>query len=133
MLEQDPDDQHLTEAVAKETGYNINFRFFNDHIIFFKELSEAQELPKIIILNYNIIPGNVIQVLHLLKSNFRYLRIPVIVLSDSASPAEIQDTYLYGASSFITKPFTNNDTVNKISGFLNYWFNVVELPSNPII
>jgi CheY-like chemotaxis protein len=56
------------------------------------------------------------------------MQIPVIVLGESASTADIQEAYSSGASSFITKPFTNTDTVRKISVFLEYWLDVVELP-----
>jgi CheY-like chemotaxis protein len=131
MLEQDADDKDITETILKETGHRIDIRFFNDQQSFFKELSEAKELPAVVILSYNSIPGNMTEVLHLLKSNFRFTRIPVIVLSESATSSVVQDAYFFGASSVITKPFTDNDAVNKISGFFNYWFKIVTLPVSP--
>ena len=132
MLEQDPDDRELTEIISKETGFEIDFRFFSEQSAFFRALSVSVPLPRIIILSYNSIPDSAITVLRALKADSRLMRIPVIILSDSITDNALHEAYQHGASSYIRKPFTNSDTVNKIATFLNYWLNVVELPSQAI-
>ena len=129
MLEQDPDDTELTEMISKEAGFEIDFRFFSEQSAFFQALSVSKSLPRIIILSYNSIPDNAITVLKSLKADNRFMRIPVIVLSDSITDNALHEAYQHGANSYIRKPSTNSDTINKIATFLNYWLNVVELPS----
>jgi DNA-binding response OmpR family regulator len=129
MLEQDPDDRELTEMISKETGFNIDFRFFAEQSRFFQTLSDSKTLPRIIILSYNSIPDDAVTVLKSLKADKRFMHIPVIILSDSITDNALHEAYEHGANSYIRKPFTNSDTINKIATFLNYWLNVVELPS----
>ena len=129
MLEHDADDRELTEVISRETGHEVNFRFFGDASLFFKALSSTEQQPSVILISYNIRGRAATDVIHHLKSAEKYKRIPVVVLGESASPVIIDEVYACGAASYITKPFTNIDTVEKISGFLNYWFHIVELPS----
>jgi DNA-binding NarL/FixJ family response regulator len=129
MLEQDPDDRELTEMISKEAGFEINFRFFSEQATFFHELSVSKPLPHIIILSYNSVGADLVALLGSLKSDKRFIRIPVIVLGESITEHALQEAYQHGASSYIVKTSTNSDTIHKISTFLNYWLNVVELPS----
>jgi CheY-like chemotaxis protein len=129
MLEQDPDDREITEVISRETDNDVQFTFFHDTHQFFEGLSQTDLLPDIIVLDYNLAGGEIIGVLRRLKSTPGYLHIPVVVLSETASPSMVGDLYAHGAASLIIKPFTNNDTEHKISGFLDYWFRIVHLPS----
>lgn len=58
-----------------------------------------------------------------------YETVPIVVLSESALPADVQESYAAGASSFIIKPASYGDALFKIKSFINYWFRTVELPS----
>ena len=62
-----------------------------------------------------------------LKSSKPINTIPIVILSDSISEKYRNECYAYGASSFIRKPQTVEDTAKKIETFFKYWLNVAEV------
>ena len=79
------------------------------------------------LIDYNSVPENGIEVLKKLKSDANYNDIPVVILSDNSLPKYKNECYRHGASSFIKKPDSAEATNKKIAAFFNYWFHVVEV------
>ena len=73
-------------------------------------------------------PMNAIEILRDLKSNTRYAHIPVVVLSGTMNKEILHNCYRMGANSFILKPSSTQEINKKISTFIRYWFETVELP-----
>lgn len=132
MLEDDDDDRYITEAVFKEKQSSLKLQFVNnsDDLFAFLFSCERNSLayPSLILLNHYARPSNAVDILRELKTNARYAHIPVVVLSGVVSSEIVRNCYAAGASSFIKKPSSSNETDNKISTFLHYWFENVELP-----
>jgi CheY-like chemotaxis protein len=126
MLEGDGDERYITQQILSELGIDITIHFSSNSIEFFNFLSKGEK-PALILVDYNSVPENGIEVLKKLKSNASYNDVPVVILSDSNLPKYKNECYLYGASSFIKKPDNNEDTNKKIASFFNYWFDVVEV------
>lgn len=82
--------------------------------------------PSIILLDYNSRPLGGIDVLKKIKLNYQYNDIPVIILSEVADPVIVSECYRLGASSYITKPFTEKQAKQKIESFFSYWLSVAE-------
>lgn len=132
MIDDDPDDQYLTKDVLKELGVEVRIDFLSDSTRVFEFLDHAAEknaLPSLILLDKNLPAIDGLQILKDIKSNSQYKNIPVVVLSGSAFPQEINEFYANGAASFITKPSTGSLTTEKISVFMQYWLKVCELPA----
>jgi response regulator RpfG family c-di-GMP phosphodiesterase len=131
MLEQDEDDRYITEAVFKENQYNLEVHFVNTSQEMLSYLGACEKnnikYPSLILMNYHAIPSNAIAVLNELKSNPKYRYIPVVVLCGSTHDNIVKECYAAGASSFIQKPSLQHDIQRKISNFVHYWFETVEL------
>jgi CheY-like chemotaxis protein len=129
MLEHDEDDRYITQAIFKENHPNISLEFVHHSHDLTKYLETCNAkgtlLPLLILLDYHASPLSAVEILKKLKSDERFNHIPVIVLSGTVHPDVIKDCYVHGASSFIQKPSANVET--KISTFMRYWFEVVEL------
>jgi len=132
MLEDDEDDRYITEVVFREKQSSLKLHFVNssDDLFAFLFSCERKFLPypTLILLNHYARPANAVDILRELKTNARYAHIPVVVLSGTASSEIVRNCYAAGASSFIKKPASNSETDEKISNFLHYWFESVELP-----
>lgn len=126
MLECGGDDRYITQQTLLEFGTDITIKFSSNSIEFFDLLSKGQE-PVLILVDYNSIPENGLDVLKKLKSDPNLCDIPVVILSDSDFPKYKNECYQYGASSFIKKPDALEATNKKIASFFTYWFNVVEV------
>jgi len=131
MAEDDHDDRHITESFFSDRGYNIEVRFLeeSDKMISFLEDSAIEgTVPDLILLDLNLPRKNGYEILKELKSHSQFHLIPVIIVSGTAYPDEVRECYRLGANSFVQKPFTDQLTQEKIETFVNYWFNVTELP-----
>ena len=124
MLEDDADDRYITESTLKELGYNIPIRFLSYDRELFGYLSRSEE-PSLILLDYN--PVNGADTLRHLKTHPDFNHIPVVVLSEVASPNHVRQCYQLGANSFNKKPHTADLTKHKIETFFKYWFEVAEI------
>jgi CheY-like chemotaxis protein len=126
MVEDDPDDRYLTQQTLQDIGVSVPIKFLTQSDEVFSFLA-AHEPPAIILIDYNISPDNGVDVLRSLKSDARYRHIPMIILSESASPAYVTECYRHGANTFVVKPFTSGGTRKKIESFFTYWLEVAEV------
>jgi len=131
MLEHDDDDRYITQEVFDEHQYNIKLNFVSTSSEVFSHLANCEKnnvrFPSLILLNYNAMPSNAIEILNELKASGPYNHIPVVVLSGTVKNDIIKDCYDAGASSFIQKPSKLAETNQKITNFFKYWFETVEL------
>ncbi len=79
-----------------------------------------------IMIDYNSRPLNGKDILVRIKADKAYNDIPVVILSEVVDSAIMRECYRLGASSFITKPFTEIQAKEKIKTFFTYWLNVAE-------
>ncbi|MDO6434888.1 response regulator [Flavitalea sp. BT771] len=128
MIEHDPDDRKLTEETFRAEGMIGDIQF-----IYGVELSAYLEdpanRPPMILLSMNAQPYNGMDLIRKIRDTEGYQRVPVIVLSESASPDDVASSYSAGATSFILKPASYSDALFKMRSFINYWFRTVELPA----
>jgi len=132
MLEHDSDDRYITEAVFTDNHYPVKINFVNTSDDLFAFLLSCEKglspLPSLILLTHYAGPLNAVDILRLLRQNLKFAHIPVVVLSGTTSEKVVQRCYAMGANSFIQKPSSNSDIQSKISTFVKYWFDTVELP-----
>ena len=124
MLEDDSDDRLITNDVLSEANVELDIDFYSNSDSLFQALSH--KIPNVILVDFNSTPENGLQVLKRLKQNIDLQHIPVIILSDSNLSHYRNACYREGASSFITKPSTLEETRKKITTFFSYWKEVAE-------
>jgi CheY-like chemotaxis protein len=126
MLEDDSDDRYITESAIADLGLDIEINFFSDSNQFLKSVSTTDK-PSLLLIDYNSVPENGLEVLKKIKSLQQINSVPIVILSDSVTEKYRNECYAYGASSFIRKPQTVEDTAKKIETFFKYWLNVAEV------
>lgn len=132
MLEDDADDRELTQSIFAENSFDIGVEFLacdNDAVRYLEERkAQNMHLPSLILIDKYIHSGEGSDILDAIKSDRRFAHIPVVMISGSDLPSDIEECYRLGANSYIVKPSYNDDTVRKIATFVSYWFQVAELP-----
>ncbi|MDJ0574136.1 MAG: response regulator [Xenococcaceae cyanobacterium MO_234.B1] len=88
--------------------------------------------PSLIVLDLNLPGTDGREVLAELKQNQDLQTIPVVIFSTSSNPKDIDACYRQGISGYIVKPMDTQRLNQLVQTFLEYWFNVVELPSSVI-
>ena len=131
MLEYDPDDRYISKEffAQAEKKIGIDFVTTSDEFMAFLQLQRHGDirLPSLIIMNQKAAPADPLTLLKQLKTDPYYKAIPVVVLGDISHAGLTRSYYEAGASSFILKPVTYEETKNKIESFIRYWFITVEL------
>ncbi len=84
--------------------------------------------PELILLDLNLPLVSGFEVLEFLKANSELRRFPVVVLSGSSNPAEIERCYAAGANSYICKPFGLQQVFDMAAQIVSYWFDQASLP-----
>lgn len=126
IVEDDSDDRYLTRETLSELGIRVPVTFLSSSDELFESLA-GPELPSLILVDYNTLPHNGLEVLKRIKSHEAHSKIPVVILSDNDLPRYKDECYRQGASSFIKKPDTLEGTSRKIGIFFSYWLEVVEV------
>lgn len=85
--------------------------------------------PSLIVLDLNLPGTDGREVLATLKQDQNLQTIPVIILSTSSNPKDVNACYRQGISGYIVKPMDINLLNQLVQTFLQYWFEVVELPN----
>jgi CheY-like chemotaxis protein len=101
------------------------FRFLGD-----VTRNPSARSPALIILDLNMPRRDGKEVLNQLKQNSEFQKIPVLVMSTSRSPQDIDDVYRLGGSSFIAKPLSFQKLVEIVESVNTFWLENVELPSH---
>lgn len=87
------------------------------------------EPPAIVLLDLNLPRTNGHQVLKHIKSSERLQRLPVIVLTSSARPEDVQACYRNGSNSYVVKPIGIAKLREMVEKLVDYWFRLSLLPS----
>jgi len=85
-------------------------------------------LPGLILLDLNMPGLDGRQVLEVLKDHADTQMIPVIILTTSNDPTDVERCYKIGASTFIQKPVDFSGLTNAFRTMKDYWFDVAILP-----
>jgi len=88
------------------------------------------EMPDMLLLDVNLPKKNGHEVLQYIKGNEILKHIPVIMLTTSSSPKDINLSYNNYANCFITKPVDVNEFVGVIATIENFWISIVKLPTS---
>lgn len=90
--------------------------------------TEVARRPALILLDLNLPGTDGRQVLETIKSDPELRSIPVVVLTTSRDPLDIEKCYSFGANSYIQKPVDLAGFVTALERLSDYWFEIVILP-----
>lgn len=81
-------------------------------------------LPQLILLDLKLPRMDGFDVIRELKKRRPLKLIPIVVLSTSDHPRDIERALEYGANDFLVKPFAFAEFVAKVRGAIEYWATV---------
>jgi len=136
LVEDSPGDVRLTQEALKDAKVHINLRVARDGIdamAFLMREGEYTKAPRpdLILLDLNLPKKDGREVLKEIKENPALKTIPVVVLTTSASEADILRSYLLHANCYITKPVNLDGFLTVVKSIDSFWLSIVKLPPNP--
>jgi two-component system, response regulator len=127
MIENDADDRYLTKEMFLSQGFDADVDFIDSNALQ-PYLGNQHNKPHLVILDCDARLHSFTNLIKEIRRTASYQFIPVVVLSNTSRPEDVQESYSCGANSYITKPADYEGALFKISSFINYWFQTVELP-----
>lgn len=92
------------------------------------KFAEENAVPGMILLDLNLPGTDGHEVLAEIKRDERLKTIPVIVLTSSADPRDIERSYAAGANSYVCKPVSFEGFLEAVRRLKEYWFEIAILP-----
>lgn len=89
---------------------------------------ESAPPPDLILLDINLPRMNGREVLQKIWENESLRRLPVVVITSSASDLDVHDMYQLRCNTYIIKPNSTDAYRDMVQKLYDYWFKVVLLP-----
>lgn len=136
VADDDEEDRMLTEDAMQETDFNCQLQFVIDGEQAMQYLKNEGDFknktkfppPRLILLDLNMPKKDGREVLAELKQHPVLKSIPVVVLTTSNAPEDIEQMYDLGVNSYITKPVSFDGMIKAMQSLKQFWFEVVTLP-----
>jgi CheY-like chemotaxis protein len=91
-------------------------------------LNQTPLNPDLIILDLNLPGTDGREILVTIKQTQKLRSIPIVVLSTSSNPKDIEACYQSGVNSYMVKPMNINELKDSLRVMLDYWFKAMVLP-----
>jgi two-component system, chemotaxis family, response regulator Rcp1 len=133
LVEDSPGDVRLTREAFKDAKVHINLHVVSDGAEAMAFLGREgvhsnAPRPDLILLDLNLPKKDGREVLAELKESPALKCIPVVILTTSASEADIQGSYQRHANCYITKPVDLEGFLKVVKSIDSFWLSVVKLP-----
>lgn len=134
LVDDNPGDVLLTEEALRLTGFIHPISVVANGVEAMAYLRRQGrytecERPDLLLLDLNMPLLDGRGVLKSLKGDPDLCRIPVVVLSTSADPQDIDDSYRLYANCYISKPMDFEDFVSALDALRSFWLEWASLPS----
>lgn len=90
-----------------------------------------RERPHLLLLDLKMPNVDGFEVLERLKADPELRSIPVVVLTSSDRPEDVEAAYRRGSNSYVTKPTGSGGMTEGVRALSEYWMSLVELPEPP--
>lgn len=127
VVEDNPDHAALIDKALKqgsEDEFEIEWADDGEKAL----LSVTRYRPDLMLLDLKLPKRSGLEVLQEIRSNVKWKKIPVVILTTTSHPDDIERAYELGANSFLSKPLSFAEWNEKIGLFKAYWFHTALLP-----
>jgi CheY-like chemotaxis protein len=133
LVEDNPGDVRLTQEALKTCPVNVNLNVAKDGveaIEFLRRIGKFENAPRpdLILLDLNLPRKTGGEVLWEIKSDPDLRRIPVVVMTTSNSPQDVQKAYSLNANCYISKPMEFDEFLGVVKSIEDFWLTKATLP-----
>jgi CheY-like chemotaxis protein len=129
LVEDDPADVMLIKDALVERGMARRIAHVTDGIAALEHLRDpGKERPDLIVLDLNMPRMNGRELLAVLKDDATLGSIPVVVLTTSAAPDDIEDAYRQHANAYVAKPVNLDEFITAVQGIDAFFLDTATHP-----
>lgn len=133
LVEDSPSDVRLTQVALRQSTIPHHLHIAEDgeealDFLYKRSRHLRAPRPDLVLLDLNLPNIDGREVLSTIKQDPHLCTIPVIVLSTSSAPTDVQESYKRAANCFITKPDDWERFTSVIQAIESFWFETATLP-----
>jgi two-component system response regulator len=129
LVEDNPDDIALAQRAVTRGGIRANLvvaRSGKEAWDLLHASVRLQHQPKAVFLDLNMPEWSGFDLLERVRADSPMAAIPMIVLTTSSEPADVERSYKLGANSFVTKPLDFKQFADVFANMSAYWAGINE-------
>lgn len=138
LVEDNPADVKITERAVKESGLAIELIVVRDGQEAVEYLTESKpdedtqsRIPDLILLDLNLPRLTGREVLERIRATPYLQRVPVVALTTSKRPEDVEQMYAAGVNTYMEKPQEFQRFVLMLQTIHRYWIEMALLPQSP--
>lgn len=134
IAEDDEDDRMILKRAFRDCQVLNKIKFLQDGQELLDHLKDSfkgehvSESSFLILLDLNMPRLDGREALKALKKDDVWKKIPVVVLTTSNNPKDIEYAYALGANSYFTKPLGYQELIVLVDLLKHYWLNTAKMP-----
>jgi CheY-like chemotaxis protein len=110
--EDDPDDQEMFRQLAEQVSDHVEPLVFGNGLAlleYLEDLATDDQIPTCVVLDIKMPMFDGITTLKTIRNDERYLKLPVVIFTNSSEVDERDRCLGLGANAFLTKPLHHDD------------------------
>lgn len=136
LVEDNPGDVRLLQEAAKETANIPSLQPIPTgeealELLTKEAEADAPLLPDLVLLDLNLPRMHGCEILKEIRNNGQLKTLPILILTSSEAPDDIQRCYNADANAYLTKPDNLDGFVSLLKTVGEFWFNHTHLPPIP--
>jgi CheY-like chemotaxis protein len=131
VLVADDNEDHLfltVRALREVPGVDLDIETAADGEQALQAIYGAEKPPHLILLDIKMPKLNGLEVLERIKGDERTRSIPIVVLTSSERPEDVNAAYRLGGNSYVTKPASGAGLREGLRRVSSYWTSLASLP-----
>ena len=134
LIEDNAGDARLAKEALRDAKVRNNLSWVSDGvegIAYLRREGKYEKAlrPDLILLDLNLPRKDGREVLSEIKSDDKFKRIPVVILTTSQAEEDILKAYHLNANCYITKPVDLDQFMKVVKCIEDFWLTIVKLPS----
>jgi CheY-like chemotaxis protein len=133
LVEDSPSDVRLVREALREAAIPVHLALARDGvdaIDYLRGAERAGNLPELIVLDLNLPRINGHEVLAQVKKSPVLKRIPVVIMTSSRAPEDINEAYALDANCYVAKPSDLHEFIRVMRSIENFWLTTATLPDS---
>ena len=129
LIEDNPAEARLTREAFREANFAHELQIMQDGeaaVSFLQRKSTPK--PGVILMDLHLSHRPGCELLREIKSDPELCTIPVIVVSNSAAPSDVEEVYRQRGNCYLVKPTDLDDYFTMLRRTVDFWFSTASLP-----
>ncbi len=130
ICDDDEDDLYLIKSIFNDTKFSNQTVYLKNgtELLEYLQNQKKETSVGLVLLDLNMPKMDGRETLRIIKNNPEYRRIPVVILTTSNAPQDIEKCYELGANCFMTKPSSYEGLNDAIKTLSKFWLELSYLP-----